>query len=270
MVWWRIFTLWPMFVSLFFLVGLPNFSLHGSRRSPAGTVMLIGDLCVSLTISILFSRRLLSIESNTNNKKYTLLKRCLLLNIIAIISTQLTFVLIPTLGFASLWLSLDAAINSWCILLSFTEYNKIYWKVFGKLHNCIGHKCLLCYTCYCCGCYKIEGEISDSRSLRNRGTEKTITSSTTTNATNGSADNTEIAQSDKTEVTNTPPEHTSVGLVSNSANYLGTGRVQSNEVEITELTSVALDTKSMGTASSTNTLDLEIAKQQNKALQDQI
>ena len=128
-------------------------------------IIIVGDLSVSLTISILFSRRLLLIESSSNNSQHTLLKRCLILSVFSIIILLFHVSLTIILGLVTLWTVLDVTMNSWCILLSFTEYNKIYWKVFGKLHSYIGQKCLLCYTCYCytifepqCEHYTIDSE----------------------------------------------------------------------------------------------------------------
>ena len=247
--------IWPFLLIVLFLImppyrnGSDGVQVQALQHLIMAFIMIVGDLSVSLTISILFSRRLLLIESSSNNSQHTLLKRCLILSVFSIIILLFHFLLTIILGLGKLWTVLDVTMNSWCILLSFTEYDKIYWKVFGKLHNCIGHKCLLCYTCYCCSCYKIEDGISDSKSMRKRDIDQTMTNSTGSNAitidsTNKSADNTEKRRIERNG--------------------------KARDVTPLEVTSNELDTKSMNTASSTNTLDLEIARQQNKAFLDKM
>ena len=174
----RIFTvIWPFLFSIIFIIAGSNTYPANSGETYVesvsivdGLIMMIGDLCVNLTISILFSRRLLFlIESQNRNRykiKYTLLKRCLILNIIAIISTQLTFIAIVCFGLVPMFASLDVAISSWCMLLSFTHYDTIYRVTFGAVHNWIGLRCLLCYTCYCCYCCRLQ-------SVQNRDVART-------------------------------------------------------------------------------------------------
>ena len=163
---WRIaLYLWALFISSLFITFGHNayFSQNQqfcfSKYPPfvLGIVSL-GDLIISLSISILLCRALLfAIHQNCGDQQiqneYILLKKFVLLSVIAVITTQLSLIVTIVLSFGTLWTSLDSVINVWCILLSFghsQKLNKVYNAICGRMHACFGwNQCLLCFACNC-------------------------------------------------------------------------------------------------------------------------
>merc|ERR1712110_594607 len=75
-------------------------------------IVSLGDLIISLAISILLCRALLITKNEC-----LLLKKFVLLSVIAVVTTQLSLIVTVVLSFGTLWTSLDSVINAWCILL---------------------------------------------------------------------------------------------------------------------------------------------------------
>ena len=121
-------------------------------------IVSLGDLIISLTISILLCRALLiRIHQNcehTLKNEYILLKKFVLLSVIAVGTSQLSLMMTVICSFGSLWLSLDSAINAWCILLTFghnKRLERVYNGICGRCHGCCAwNHCLLCFACNCC------------------------------------------------------------------------------------------------------------------------
>ena len=59
------------------------------------------------------------------------------------------------LGQASVWTGFDTVINSWCILLSFAQHNRLYFKICGPFHRHV-LKCAKCLSCSECACCRID------------------------------------------------------------------------------------------------------------------
>ena len=147
----------------------------------------INDALLSLIISVLFARRLLSLSfqlevtkisnnlqiksgddktrSRTRSRSgsktttavldkgtWNVLKKSTLLTFIALITTQITMILCIIFGEEYIWLGLDTIINSYCIILMFSVHGNLYKYQCQKtrLENCITIKCLACYACMDC------------------------------------------------------------------------------------------------------------------------
>ena len=152
---------YAVFICIVFIsIGWNAYYDHNLRRClpqvPMATPAVLStfDLLISVTLCILLARRLMMVQSTsiTNErdiKKYNLLKRCLVLTLGAVISTQSSIIVMASSEPAAAWSVTDIAINSWCILLSFSDHNRLYFKICGPFHRCIGRvaRCLACSMC---------------------------------------------------------------------------------------------------------------------------
>jgi len=124
-----------------------------SPRFPPYVPALVSlvDLIISITISVLLCRALLSMANVDDN--FILLKKFVLLSFIAIITTQISLIVTIILSFGSFWLTLDSAIAAWCVLLTFGHNKRlvnVYNLLCGRCHGCFRGNCLLCFACNCC------------------------------------------------------------------------------------------------------------------------
>ena len=136
------------------------------------------DIIWCTTISILFSRRLLSLHletmttsNNDNTKIKRVLKRSTLLTTIALFTTSLSLVIAGILGLSGMWISSDSMVNCWCIMLMFRFYDKIYIICCNRMEFCVSINCLKYYSCNCfCTIYLsdvMETKHNDSPSTMN-------------------------------------------------------------------------------------------------------
>eukprot|EP01084_Bolivina_argentea_P063695 116246_1 len=101
-------------------------------------ISVLGDLLICTTLSISFSRRLILL-SMTQEKQESLelsdhesmknlfdkrgdplleiLSKSTLLSFIALFTTEICLVLIGIIGYPAIWISVDAIINGWCVIL---------------------------------------------------------------------------------------------------------------------------------------------------------
>ena len=49
----------------------------------------------------------------------------------------------------SLWLSINACINCWCVILMFKCHQTCYSRLCGRCRRIISIRCLYCYSCDC-------------------------------------------------------------------------------------------------------------------------
>ena len=156
--------------------------LHGSCSTNypwwMGILYAIFDFTICSVIQILFARRLLmahlstlhisqdldidkrsstviSFDDNMNlseeeqSEVVVILTKSTLLTFIAIITNQFALILSAFLQIPSLWLSLNACINCWCIILMFKCHNIWYSRLCGHCRRIISIRCLYCYSCDC-------------------------------------------------------------------------------------------------------------------------
>jgi len=141
------------------------------------------DLGVCSLITALYCRRLLIFVSrrNTtflqqatgpnapqdiaNSRYFKVMVKSTVLTFVASSSTQIALTAGWLLGVPELWFSLDAAFNSWCLILIFDLYDELF-----NLYPCCCCLCekLMCYHCIvCCSCHYCCGvDIGGSSNLR--------------------------------------------------------------------------------------------------------
>ena len=102
-----------------------------------------------------------TMRSNSNRKimnvmmQDTLIWRALnkftLLTFISVFTTLLSLVLAGIFGLGGLWVSIDAIVNCWCVLLCFKQHERLYkWICCNNGENVICVECLSWYSCNCC------------------------------------------------------------------------------------------------------------------------
>eukprot|EP01084_Bolivina_argentea_P021824 40569_1 len=157
----------------------------------------LSDLIISIVILIVLSRKIKTFYFRQDVQISGLLKKCTLLSLIGIITTQLTMLISLIIGIGGIWFSLDIAINNWCMILTFHVNALLYSKICGYLDSCVGNKCLSCFSCNCC-CCRIKNEKKKEMldvNIKNETTNSTtnattnITTNSTTSTTNGSTIN---------------------------------------------------------------------------------
>eukprot|EP01084_Bolivina_argentea_P207948 354691_1 len=121
---------------------------------------VIGDYLICTLMQVAVSRRLLLLimNSKTQNKAINvsndliirILTKSTILTFIALLSTELSLLLMGSIGLTTLWVSLDSMINCWCVFTMFAVHKKLYLNICGKLESIISYKCLLCCSCHCC------------------------------------------------------------------------------------------------------------------------
>eukprot|EP01084_Bolivina_argentea_P069185 125941_1 len=141
----------------------------------AAFAAFIDIICCSI-ISILFARRLLILHlatpatpstlqnssetqvASTNNNSamyktrtfHGILSKSTLLTLIALLTTPLSLILASIVGITGTWVSLDAMVNIWCVILMFSAYDTLYKIICHHMDKCISIRCLSCYSCTCC------------------------------------------------------------------------------------------------------------------------
>ena len=153
-------------------------------------LMVAASLAViEVTISIMFSRRLLllnmnksshsslsriSISYTTNHNQrdsqsmpsaprlrgkdsidtmdttWTVLLKASILTFIALSSMFLSLLLGFLVEFTGFWAAIDSMVCSWMVMLMFSKHGRIYSLCCGRLEPCVSRRCLYLYTCHCC------------------------------------------------------------------------------------------------------------------------
>merc|ERR1719242_68232 len=108
-------------------------------------LVFIVDIVIATSISVMFSRRLLALHVQTTSIQMTpipsnsttagatsadtdssttvkLARKSTILSIVALITSEMTLICFAVTKIPQIWLPLDAAINSWCVMLIFHEH----------------------------------------------------------------------------------------------------------------------------------------------------
>ena len=114
------------------------------------------------------------VNSIMNDKlAWDALNKFTLLAVLSILTTLTSLTLAAFFSVASLWISIDTMINSWCIVLMFGAHKKLYVSLCGSLQKLtISIKCLSCYSCHCC-CCKIRPPSFDDIMAKHRAKHST-------------------------------------------------------------------------------------------------
>eukprot|EP01084_Bolivina_argentea_P237920 399745_1 len=112
---------------------------------------------ISITMQTKQTKTIIDTFKNENMFwSWDALNKFTLLAIIAICTTLTSLILSAVFELSSLWISIDTMINTWCVLLLFSPYKKLYVSICKTCQNCcITDRCLSLYGCNC-GCCKIE------------------------------------------------------------------------------------------------------------------
>eukprot|EP01083_Nonionella_stella_P019338 53788_1 len=107
--------------------------------------MFIIESMLVTVLFVTFTRKLNGVDK-TNH----LLKKCSVLGLVGIVTSQVSYTLSMLVGVPGIIFALDNVINSWCMVLTFHESALFYAKICGPLDDCVGSRCVSCYTCNCC------------------------------------------------------------------------------------------------------------------------
>ena len=145
-------------------------------------VAVLSDIFIVLAISIVFCRRLLLVNltvtanltdtgSNvsdattprkrtlsanivsTTNFTFEVMRKSLVLVMVALLTTPTSIFLGATFGLIGFWVAMDFAISCWTVMLMFAKHNWIYEYLCQRLEGCITVTCLSYYSCFCCEDY---------------------------------------------------------------------------------------------------------------------
>eukprot|EP01083_Nonionella_stella_P074499 202120_1 len=87
-------------------------------------------------------------ENDDVSDLLNLLRKVTLLALIVIFTTLSMYVFIAFFELYALWLSIDAMINQWCIVLMYRAHDKLYLCLCNKPESAlISMRCLQCYSC---------------------------------------------------------------------------------------------------------------------------
>ena len=104
-------------------------------------------------------------DIDTHDVTWTIVTKSTLLSLIALITTPLSLVLLVFFGvFGYTFVTMDSAVNCWCVVLMFNPYKPLYKCLCKRMEVCMGIKCLRCWSCTCCCC--CGNKINDIPQLR--------------------------------------------------------------------------------------------------------
>eukprot|EP01084_Bolivina_argentea_P073197 132830_1 len=168
---------WSIFIAFVFIFTYkPRTSSHRSSCTCfihpfAMASLAVGDLLISLSISVVLCRRLLLLAMIAPNKacsdagaeemngrsnsdsgsKSLLLNRLIVLSVAAVLVTQLSYALSAVFTMGTIWSLLDTVVHSWCVILTFNTHSPVFCgRVCGLLQRLVTAKCLSLYSCDCC------------------------------------------------------------------------------------------------------------------------
>ena len=150
-------------------------------------LFVVADFAVSNLITVLYCRRLLIFISRLNTRflpnapgpnaphqeadrtYFKVMVKSTVLTFVASISTQVTCILCAVMGVPSLWVALDSAFNSWCLILIFDLYDDLF-----NLYPCccclceklMCYHCIVCCSCHCCCRVELGAQQTGSNNLR--------------------------------------------------------------------------------------------------------
>merc|ERR1719150_1635367 len=88
-------------------------------------------------------------SDNGSSTTVKLARKSTILSLVALITSEMTLICIALTKIPQIWLPLDGAINSWCIMLIFYQHAAIYDKMCCGCNKTVSIKCLACYSCNC-------------------------------------------------------------------------------------------------------------------------
>eukprot|EP01083_Nonionella_stella_P008489 24503_1 len=127
------------------------------------------DFCIGIGICVVFTRRLMwlsatsCIEPHQRRSSLAMVQNTVIpwrlfnkftvLTIFAVFTTFCSMILAYIFGLYRGWVSIDTMINSWCIVLMFSVYDKLYIRLCDQLQKITKLECfLICFGCNCCCC----------------------------------------------------------------------------------------------------------------------
>ena len=134
----------------------------------------VGDFIICTVISIIFARRLLLLnigliwkkqelskkdgndvidtmyDTMVDDSMWELLSKSTILSFVALFTTEISLICIGLLGWATFWGGINSMVDSWCIILMFVNYKRLYFVICGKLERLVTLNCLSCYSCDLC------------------------------------------------------------------------------------------------------------------------
>eukprot|EP01083_Nonionella_stella_P100306 282713_1 len=115
----------------------------------------LNNIIISCSIMSVLSRKLLLVhlktegKSESNDELVVVIRKSVILSLLAIISTQCSMALSVVVGINLMWISLDMMINAWCIMLMFSFHNRIYSFCCDCVSNQVSIGCIACCSCDC-------------------------------------------------------------------------------------------------------------------------
>lgn len=84
---------------------------------------------------------------------YDLIRKTLVLTLVALLTTPASLIIAATIGLVGFWVAVDFIISSWTVILLFAKHNWIYDHLCKHLEVMVTIKCLSIYSCYICEDY---------------------------------------------------------------------------------------------------------------------
>ena len=107
------------------------------------------DITISTLLCLLFVQRLFkahlackSMDDKTNNRWIRNIAKYVTLTVVGVCSTFIGLFIVAGTSWFSI-AGIDSVINCWCVYLMYSQNGRLFVKICGKCHKCMG-KCIYC------------------------------------------------------------------------------------------------------------------------------